>query len=242
MVKPECQDIDGGLQDAKNELAIVQQDFLAAPINSPEKAKLKKEANRLLDLVRKLERELRDCEGLPQFPHPVRALFTCTVSFSTSAPVLPSSSTANVPASMVFWDIDYRQVEFNFPFTPVAAVMGGVGPLTATNVISAKTVKMVSGTYERSSGHIDMASAPFEVTQSILFTENGTADFQPLTTRTAMSPTAPGGMLMGMPLDRSTIPGRVILVGSTVLSSVGCFNGVSVDLIIDGVLSSFPPV
>lgn len=242
MVKPECQDIDSNLQDAKNELAIAQQDFVAAPLGSYARAEAKKEAKRLLDLVRKLERDLRDCEGLPQFPDPVRALFTCTVSFSTTAPVLPASSTANVPASMVFRGIDYAHMEFSFPLTPVATVMGGVGPITATNVISAKTVSTVTGTYERSTGHIDMASAPFDVTQSILFTENGTADFKPLTTRTAMSPSAPGGMLMGMPLDRSTVPGRVILVGSTVLSSSGCFNGVSVDLIIDGVLSSFPPV
>lgn len=242
MVKPECQGIEADLQDARNELADAQQDFLAAAPNSPAKAAAKKKAKELLDLVRDLERQLRDCEGLPPFPPAVRALFTCSVSFSTNTPVLPSSVTANVPASMVFWNIDHKQVEFNFPETPVAAVMAGAPPLTVTNVISAKTAKTVYGAYERSTGHIDLANALFEVTQSINFPDNGTVEFNPLTTRIAMSPTAPGGMLMGAPLDRSTVPGRVILVGSSVLSSGGCFKGVSVDLIIDGVLSAFPPV
>jgi hypothetical protein len=241
VVKPECQGIEDELQVARDRLTAAQQDFLEAAPNSAEKAAAKKRAKEALDLVYGLERQQRDCEGLPQYPDPVRALFTCTVSFSTNTSVLPFGVTQNVPASMVLWNIDYRQVEFSFPSTDVAAVVVGAPPLAVTNVVSAKTVSTVTGVYERSTGHIDMASARFEVKQSVNVFDNGTAEFNPLTTRTAMSPTAPGGMLMGRPLDRSGVPGRVVLVGSTVLSSGGCFNGVSVDMIIDGVLSAFPP-
>ena len=241
MVKPECQEIANNLQDARNELAIAQQDFLEAERNSEYKQKLKKEVNRLLDLVRELERSLRDCEGLPQFPQPIRTLFASAVVVITNSPVIPSSVTSNVPASIGFSDIDYRLVEFTFPNTVVGTVVGGIPPVTATNSISANTISTAVGAFERPTGHIDIPSARFDVHQSLAFTENGTVDFNPLTTRTVPSPRAPGGVLTGMPLDRSSTPGRVILVGSSVLGGALCFRGTSVDLIIDGVLSAFPP-
>jgi hypothetical protein len=241
MVKPECQDIADELQDTRVALAIAQQDFLEAERNSQEKQRLKKEVVRLLDRVRELEGSLRDCEGLPPYPQPVRALFTCTAIVRTSSAVLPTSTTSNIPAAMTFSDVFYRLVEFTFPDTVVGGVAAGVGPATVTNSISARTVSTVVGVFEQSSGHIDIPSASFDVRQSLAFTENGTVTFTPLTTRTVSSPSAPSGTLMGMPLDRSVTPGRVVLVGSSVLVGAVCFRGTAVDLILDGVLSGFPP-
>jgi hypothetical protein len=245
MVNPACQDIANQLQDTRTELAIAQQDFLDEPPNSETKQKARKEVVRLFGLMQDLERSLRDCEGLPPFPQPIRALFTSTVRVATSTPVFttPAGGTSNVQTTMTFSDVDYRLVEFTFPSTPIGSSVGGIGPATVTNVISASTVPtVVTGTFERSTGHIDMTSASFDIRQSLAFTENGTVDFKPLTTRTVPSPMAPGGILTGMPLDRSVTPGRVILVGSSVLGGALFFKGTLIDLIIDGVLSAFPPV
>ena len=242
MVKPECQDIDGQLQDARNDLATAQQDWLEAAPNSSYAGILKKEVARLTNLVGKLEGSLRDCEGLPPIPKPIRTLFTCTVIVGTNTPIFPSARVSNVPAAMAFSDIDYAFVQFTFPITPLGGVAGGVGPVTVTNVISANTHSTVTGAFERSTGHIDLQMARFDVHQSIAATENGTVDFMPLTTRTVPSPMAPGGVLTGRPLDRSLMPGRVILVGSSVLQGAVCLRGTSVDLIIDGPLSAFPPL
>jgi hypothetical protein len=241
MTRPECQDIANDLQDARNELAIAQHDWLEEPRNSANKARLRREVVRLQNLAHDLERSLRDCEGLPQFPQPIRALFTCRVFVITSASIFTPTNPSNIQASMIFSDIDYRRVEFSFPDTPVGTSTGGIPPLTVTNTISARTVPAVAyGAFERTTGHIDMASAGFEVRQSLDFADNGSVNFMPLTTRTVPSPIA--GILTGMPLDRSATPGRVILVGSSVLSGAVFFGGTSIDLIIDGVLSAFPPV
>lgn len=237
MVRPECQDIANQLQDARVELAVAQQDFLEAPRNSEVKQEARKAVLKLNNLVQDLERSLRDCEGLPPFPQPIRALFTSTVRVATNTSIFTPTNPSNVPVSMTFSDVDYRLVEFSFPDTVVGtSAVGGI------NSISARTVSTVGGAFERSTGHINMAIALFEVRQSLDIVENGTVNFMPLTTRTVSSPMAPGGILMGMPLDRSVTPGRVILVGSSVLSGALFFRGTSIDLIIDGVLSAFPPV
>jgi hypothetical protein len=240
MVRPECQDIDNQLQDVKAALVVAQQDFLSAERNSEAKQNAKKEVVRLLDRLRELERNLRECEGLPPFPQPVRALFTCMVFAATSTSIFVPTGASNVQAGMIFSDIDFRLVEFTFPDTPVGTSVAGVPPLTLTNVISAKTASTATGSFERSTGHIDL-NARFEVHQSLDFADNGTVDFMPLTTRTVPSPMAPGGVLVGMPLARSGTPGRVVLVGSSVFAGGVFFNGTTVDLIIDGVLSAFPP-
>jgi hypothetical protein len=242
MVKPECQDINGQLQDARNELATAQQDWVSEPVNSAYRQKLRKEVVRLGNLVGELERSLRDCEGLPQFPQPIHALFTSTVFVGTNTSIFTSSGASNVQASMGYSDVDYRLVEFTFPDTVVGASVGGIPPVTITNFISAKTGSTATGAFDRSTGHIDLPIARFEVHQSLDFADNGTVDFIPLTTRTVPSPIAPGGILTGRPLDRSLTPGRVILVGSSVLQGGIFFKGTAVDLIIDGVLSAFPPV
>ncbi|GGN81598.1 hypothetical protein GCM10011579_068370 [Streptomyces albiflavescens] len=241
MVKPECQDIESQLQYARNELAIAQQDWLAEPVNSGNKQRLKKEVTRLYKQVVELEHSLRDCEGLPQYPHPVRALLNSVVSVSANASIFTAGGASNVPAGMTFSNIDYVTVEFTFPDTVVGTVVAGVPPFTVTNFISAKTTSTVVGVFERSTGHIDLPMARFDVRQSLNVAANGSVDFMPLTTRTVPSPMAPGGILTGMPLDRSVIPGRVILVGSSVMQGALCFNGTSVDLMINGVLSAFPP-
>jgi hypothetical protein len=240
MVRPECQGIADQLQDARRDLTIAQEDFLAAERNSQVKQQARAEVIRLYNLVQELERSLRDCEGLPPFPQPVRALFTSTVVVNTSNPVIVATRTQNVQASMTFSSIDYRLVEFTFPDTPVATTTGGIGPVTGTNTIFAKTPSTVVGAFERSTGHIDMQTARFDVRNDVDFLENGTADFMPLTTRTVPSPNS--GSLMGTALGAGGTPGGVVLVGSSVFrGGVGSsFNGTSIDLTINGVLSDFP--
>jgi hypothetical protein len=233
MVKPECQGIADQLQDATSDLAVAQQDFLSEPVNSEVKQRARAEVVRLYNLVQDLERSLRDCEGLPQFPQPVRALFTSTAIVATNIPVFSPTRPSNIQASMTFSSIDYQLVEFSFPDTPVGTSVGGVtGVLTFTNVTSAKTASTVTGAFERSTGHIVMPNARFDVRQSLDAADNGTVNFMPLTTRTVSSPSSPMGTLTGRALDRSVTPGRVVLVGSSVFTGSTFFSGRTVDLII----------
>lgn len=132
-------------------------------------------------------------------------------------------------------------VELGFPRSALGTFTFSIaGVPVASNTLTA-TLRPSAGAFDLATGHIDIARADFLIEHSSPFLAGSTATVAPLTTRAIPSSLSPMGTVSGAPLNRSGSPGRLILVGSSVLVG-GNYNGTLVDVTIDGVLSAFPPL
>jgi hypothetical protein len=240
MVRPECQRILDTISDKKADLVQFQLDLQAAPTYEMQ-TDAASEIKKLNAEIRRLERDFNECEGLPNLPDPIGALFPCRVFAGTSNSTFSFLSSGSIAAGMFFSQAAHASVQFFFPDSPVGtfACMVGSASIPA-NVVSARLNAPASGSFERSTGHIDLPMVSFTVDHSSPFLVDSTVVFVPLTTRTVPSALSPVGTLTGFPLNRGATPGRVVLVGSSTLAG-GNFAGTVVDITIYGTLSQFPP-
>jgi len=240
MVRPECQHFLEEMESIRAEIIDLEKDRQAAPPGMKGNITLaigKKKAE--LD---RLQNAFNECEGVPQLPDPIAAVFPCTVSISTNNTAFPALGPASATATMTFSQEDYKQVLFTFPATPISSftvTFLGIG--VYTNVITASlSPSNAGGSFERSTGHVDIPQANFYMDNSQWFIPDSTLQFAPLTTRSVPSSLPFVGSLTGAPLSRTNSLGRLVLVGSSALSG-GYYGGTIVDIIMDGILSQFPP-
>lgn len=238
MVRPECQSILDDISDLRSEVVQFQQDLNAADTYK-QMQDAAKEIKKLNAQIAQRQSDFDKCEGNPPLPGPIGALFPSRVSVATNNSTFRTLGAPSAAAGMFFSQADYSSVAFSFPSTDMGTFPFGFIPVS--NTLSAKlSLSPASGSFERSTGHVDIPSATFLVHHSFPLIVDSTVVFTPLTTRTVPSSLSLVGSLTGLPLDRSASPGRVVLVGSSTLVG-GNFGGTVVDMIIDGILSQFPP-
>jgi hypothetical protein len=238
MVRPECQHFLDEIQEKRDDLIALQQELQTAPTNF--KPGIKKRIAECQAQIDALEKSFSECEGVQPLPAPIAAVFPSTVFIGTSNAAFPTLGPASATATMTFSQADYNSVLFTFPATLVGTfTVTFLGFGVFTNAVTASlSPSSAGGSFERSTGHVDIAQANFYIDNSQWFIADSTLQFTPLTTRSVPSPLS--GTLIGAPLNRTTNPGRLVLVGSSTLTG-GYYSGTVVDILIDGVLSQFPP-
>lgn len=236
MVRPECQSI-------ADEIYLKQADRLelykdrAMARTYLERSKIAAKIKVLNAEIDGLESDLRSCEGLPPIPPPLTAAYTNTLFAMTNNPSFPVLGPSTAASTLTFSQANYTNVELTVPTTPIGAFTATfAGFPVATNTLSAVLQPPSGGTYERSTGHVNLPSATFVISHSSPFLAGSSATFAPLTTRSVSS--ALSGSLTGVPVS-GTAPTRMILVGSATLVG-GNYGGTIVDLIIDGFVSQVP--
>lgn len=240
MVRPECQEILNTIADLESDRVQFQLDLHQARTYE-DRQRISAEIKQITSRIGDLSREFDECEGRTPLPNPIGALFPSRVFVATNNSSFPGLGPAAAAAGMFFSQANYASVVFTFPDSAIGTFPFTIfGKTVVSNVLSAQLVSGGSGSFERSTGHVDIPSATFLVHHSIGLIASSTVVFTPLTTRTVPSSLSILGSLSGLPLTGGANPGRVVLVGSSTLMG-GNFGGTVVDLIIDGKLSQFPP-
>jgi len=240
MVRPECQQILNTIADLESDRVQLQIDLHYAPTYQ-DRQKIAAEIKVFTERINGLRREFDECEGITPLPDPIGALFPSRVFVATNNSTFPALGPATAAATMFFSQADYGSVAFTFPDTAIGTFPWRIfGQTVVSNVLSAQLISGGSGSFERSTGHVDIPTATFLVHHSFGLIISSTVVFTPLTTRTVPSSLSLPGSLSGLPLSKGASPGRVVLVGSSTLMG-GNFGGTVVDIIIDGTLSQFPP-